>query len=79
VIGLFIVNGIVVAISGGLAASRFGTATVTFGIGFELEWMRRTFSKDRSWGNRRVRPLPASVRIADLQQRPASVGSADTA
>ena len=37
VIGLFIVNGIVVAISGGLAASRFGTATVTFGIGFELD------------------------------------------
>jgi ribose transport system permease protein len=27
----------VVAISGGLAASRFGTATVTFGIGFELD------------------------------------------
>ena len=37
VIGLFIVNGVVVAISGGLAASRFGTATVTFGIGFELD------------------------------------------
>ena len=36
VIGLFIVNGTVVAISGGLAAS-LGTATVTFGIGFELD------------------------------------------
>jgi ribose transport system permease protein len=36
-IGLFIVNGIVVAVSGVLAASRFGTATVTFGIGFELD------------------------------------------
>lgn len=37
VIGLFVMNGIVVAIAGGLAASRFGTATVTFGIGFELD------------------------------------------
>jgi ribose transport system permease protein len=37
VIGLFIVNGAVVAVSGVLAASRFGTATVTFGIGFELD------------------------------------------
>jgi ribose/xylose/arabinose/galactoside ABC-type transport system permease subunit len=37
VIGLFTLNGVVVGIAGVLAASRFGTATVTFGIGFELD------------------------------------------
>jgi ribose/xylose/arabinose/galactoside ABC-type transport system permease subunit len=37
IIGLFTLNGVVVGIAGVLAASRFGTATVTFGIGFELD------------------------------------------
>jgi ribose/xylose/arabinose/galactoside ABC-type transport system permease subunit len=37
VVGLFTFNGIVVGIAGVLAASRFGTATVTFGVGFELD------------------------------------------
>jgi ribose transport system permease protein len=37
VLGVFLVNGLIVGLSGTLAASRFGTAAPTFGEGYELD------------------------------------------
>lgn len=37
VLGAFVVNGLIVGLAGTLAASRFGTAAPSFGIGYELD------------------------------------------
>ena len=37
VLGVFAVNGLIVGMAGTLAASRFGTAAPSFGIGYELD------------------------------------------
>jgi len=37
VLGVFAVNGLIVGLAGTLAASRFGTAAPSFGIGYELD------------------------------------------
>jgi ribose transport system permease protein len=37
VLGVFLVNGLIVGLAGTLAASRFGTAAPSFGIGYELD------------------------------------------
>lgn len=37
VLGVFAVNGLIVSLAGTLAASRFGTAAPSFGVGYELD------------------------------------------
>ncbi|HZQ05531.1 MAG TPA: ABC transporter permease [Anaerolineae bacterium] len=37
VLGVFMANGLIVGLAGVLAASRFGTASPTFGVGYELD------------------------------------------